>query len=56
MQTKRAEDAIDAAWEMPRFQNEWLLANRSAVDARIRQDIPQWIAARGYLKRTSTRI
>jgi hypothetical protein len=40
MQTKRAEDAIDAAWEMPRFQNEWLLANRSAVDARIRQDIP----------------
>jgi hypothetical protein len=50
---ENAEDAIDAAWEMPRFQNEWLLANRGAVDARIRQGIAPTGLQRGD---TSTRI
>jgi antitoxin ParD1/3/4 len=38
---ENAEDAIDSALEMLRSQNEWLLANRSAVDARIRQGIAE---------------
>lgn len=38
---ENAEDAIDSALEMLRSQNEWLVANRSAVDARIRQGIAE---------------
>jgi antitoxin ParD1/3/4 len=38
---ENAEDAIDSALEMLRSQNEWLLANRDAVDARIRQGIAE---------------
>jgi hypothetical protein len=38
---ENAEDAIDSALEILRSQNEWLLANRSAIDARIRQGIAE---------------
>ena len=38
---ENAEDAIDSALEMLRSQNEWLLANRSAIAARIRQGIAE---------------
>jgi Arc/MetJ-type ribon-helix-helix transcriptional regulator len=38
---ENAEDAIDSALEMLRSQNEWLLTNRSAIDARIRQGIAE---------------
>ena len=38
---ENAEDAIDSALEMLRSQNEWLLANRGAIDARIRQGIAE---------------
>ena len=38
---ENAEDAIDSALEMLRSQNEWLLANRGAVDARIQQGIAE---------------
>ena len=38
---ENAEDAIDSALEMLRSQNEWLSANRSAIDARIRQGIAE---------------
>ena len=38
---ENAEDAIDSALEMLRSQNEWLLANRSDLDARIRQGIAE---------------
>jgi antitoxin ParD1/3/4 len=38
---ENAEDTIDSALEMLRSQNEWLLANRGAIDARIRQGIAE---------------
>ena len=36
-----AEEAVGSALEMLRSQNEWLLANREAIDARIRQGIAE---------------
>jgi antitoxin ParD1/3/4 len=38
---ENAEDAIGSALEMLRSQNEWLLANRNAIAARIRQGIAE---------------
>jgi hypothetical protein len=35
------DDAMDAALEMLRSQNEWLLENRTAIDAKIRQGIAE---------------
>ena len=35
------DDAMDTALEMLRSQNEWLLDNRVAIDARIRQGIAE---------------
>jgi Arc/MetJ-type ribon-helix-helix transcriptional regulator len=38
---QNAEEAVGSALEMLRTQNEWLLANREAIDARIRQGIAE---------------
>ncbi|HEV2202784.1 MAG TPA: hypothetical protein VGR73_23440 [Bryobacteraceae bacterium] len=38
---QNAEEAVGSALEMLRSQNEWLLANREAIDARIRQGIAE---------------
>jgi Arc/MetJ-type ribon-helix-helix transcriptional regulator len=35
------DEAIASALEMLRSENEWLLANREAVDAKIRQGIAE---------------
>jgi antitoxin ParD1/3/4 len=48
---ENAEDAIDSALEMLRSQNEWLLANRDAVDARIRQGIAELDRGEGIPER-----
>ena len=48
---ENADDAIDAALEMLRSQNEWLLANRDAVDARIRQGIAELDRGEGIPER-----
>ena len=36
-----ADDAMDTALEMLRSQNEWLLENRAAIDAKIQQGIAE---------------
>ena len=38
---QNAEEAVGSALEMLRSQDEWLLANREAIDARIRQGIAE---------------
>jgi Arc/MetJ-type ribon-helix-helix transcriptional regulator len=38
---QNAEDAVGSALEMLRSQGEWLLANRDAIDTRIRQGIAE---------------
>ena len=35
------DDAMDTALEMLRSQNEWLLADRAAIDAKIQQGIAE---------------
>jgi Arc/MetJ-type ribon-helix-helix transcriptional regulator len=35
------DDAMDTALEMLRSQNEWLLENRKAIDAKIQQGIAE---------------
>jgi hypothetical protein len=35
------DDAMDIALEMLRSQNEWLLENREAIDAKIRQGLAE---------------
>ena len=35
------DDAMDTALEMLRSQNEWLLENRAAIDAKIQQGISE---------------
>lgn len=35
------DDAMDTALEMLRSQNEWLLENRAAIDAKIRQGLAE---------------
>ncbi len=35
------DDAMDTALEMLRSQNEWLLANREAIDAKIQAGIAE---------------
>jgi Arc/MetJ-type ribon-helix-helix transcriptional regulator len=35
------DDAMDTALEMLRSQNEWLLENRAAIDAKIQQGIAE---------------
>jgi len=36
-----ADDAMDTALEMLRSQNEWLLENRAAINAKIQQGIAE---------------
>jgi Arc/MetJ-type ribon-helix-helix transcriptional regulator len=36
-----ADDAMDTALEMLRSQNEWLLENRAAIDAKIQHGIAE---------------
>jgi hypothetical protein len=36
-----ADDGMDTALEMLRSQNEWLLENRTAIDAKIQQGIAE---------------
>lgn len=38
---QNVEEAVGSALEMLRSQNEWLLANRDAIDARLRQGIAE---------------
>lgn len=38
---QNAEEAVGSALEMLRSQSEWLLANREAIDARIRRGIAE---------------
>ncbi|MEQ1885007.1 MAG: type II toxin-antitoxin system ParD family antitoxin [Bryobacteraceae bacterium] len=35
------EDAVDSALDMLKGQNDWLLANREAIEEKIRQGIEQ---------------
>lgn len=38
---ENADKVIESALEMLRSQNEWLLANRDTIDAKIRQGIAE---------------
>ena len=50
------DDAMETALEMLRSQNEWLLENRTAIDARFSEELPNSTGVKAFPKMSSTPI